>query len=259
MFDRVTKKLFCNKGSGADFKIPGDITIPWARDNEEGSCKYDIDCASEGECSICDPSTKTCQNGCTEVEYLESTGTQYIDTGYTYTSLNHKTVCTFSTVSASSSAPYWLFGSLSATSARSGGLALQSNLTKIGIGIGNIAAGSTTYTIDNPTSKITVSVESKNNNTFSVTGGSQDYVNIAFGTSSLSGRTEAIFATNNAAGVDSFSAFKLYTHQIYNSDTLVRDFIPVLDLDGVPAMYDKVEKKLYYNLGSGNFLYGAAK
>ena len=37
---------------------------------------------------------------------------------------------------------------------------------------------------------------------------------------------------------------------------LTRDFIPVLDLDGVPCMYDQVTKQMFYNSGTGNFLYG---
>ena len=36
---------------------------------------------------------------------------------------------------------------------------------------------------------------------------------------------------------------------------LVRDFIPVLDWDDVPCMYDKVSGELFYNRGTGEFLY----
>ena len=41
-----------------------------------------------------------------------------------------------------------------------------------------------------------------------------------------------------------------------NNDILVRDMIPVLDKDGVPCMYDRVEKKFYYNAGTGDFIAG---
>ena len=44
--------------------------------------------------------------------------------------------------------------------------------------------------------------------------------------------------------------------KIYDKNILVRDLIPVIDINGVPCMYDKVHGKLYYNSGSGNFLTG---
>ncbi len=66
-----------------------------------------------------------------------------------------------------------------------------------------------------------------------------------------------IFALNNA-GDTGWGCLKLkvYYFQIYDNDVLVRDFIPVLDKDGVPCMYDKVEKKFYYNAGTGQFVAG---
>lgn len=50
---------------------------------------------------------------------------------------------------------------------------------------------------------------------------------------------------------------KFYYGKIYDKTTneLVYDFIPVLDSKDVPCMYDKVEKKFYYNAGTGTFLY----
>ena len=47
----------------------------------------------------------------------------------------------------------------------------------------------------------------------------------------------------------------LYYAKIYDKDTLVRDFVPVIDSSGIPCLYDKVEDKFYYNEGSGEFLY----
>lgn len=51
------------------------------------------------------------------------------------------------------------------------------------------------------------------------------------------------------------SNLKVFNCEIYDSDILVRNFIPVLDKDGVPCLYDKVEDKFYYNEGTGEFLY----
>ena len=53
------------------------------------------------------------------------------------------------------------------------------------------------------------------------------------------------------------SRAKFYSIKIYDKETqiLVRDFIPVLDKEGTPCLYDKVEKKFYYNQGTGEFEY----
>lgn len=42
--------------------------------------------------------------------------------------------------------------------------------------------------------------------------------------------------------------------KIYESDVLIRDFIPVVDKNGVACMYDKVHGQFYYNQGTGDFI-----
>ena len=49
---------------------------------------------------------------------------------------------------------------------------------------------------------------------------------------------------------------RIYKVQITKGTDLVRDFIPVLDGNGTPCMYDKVEHKFYYNAGTGQFIAG---
>jgi hypothetical protein len=41
-----------------------------------------------------------------------------------------------------------------------------------------------------------------------------------------------------------------------DNGVLVRDMWPCYDPDGVACLYDKVEKKYYYNAGSGAFTAG---
>ena len=64
-----------------------------------------------------------------------------------------------------------------------------------------------------------------------------------------------LFAHNNAGTAQNFANVEIDFVKIYESDILVRDFIPVLDNDGTPCLFDKVEEKLYYNAGSGIFSY----
>lgn len=48
----------------------------------------------------------------------------------------------------------------------------------------------------------------------------------------------------------------IYNCKIYDNDVLIRDYIPVLDTNNVPCLYDKVSKTFFYNQGTGTFLYG---
>lgn len=49
--------------------------------------------------------------------------------------------------------------------------------------------------------------------------------------------------------------FRVYYFKMYNSGTLVRDFIPVR-VGQIGYMYDKVSGQLFKNIGSGNFILG---
>ena len=46
---------------------------------------------------------------------------------------------------------------------------------------------------------------------------------------------------------------KVWSYQIYESDVLLYDLWPCYDPNGVACLYDKVEKKYYYNAGTGAF------
>lgn len=66
-----------------------------------------------------------------------------------------------------------------------------------------------------------------------------------------------VYSTLGRPTTGSFAwAGRYYNVKFYDSDTLIRDFIPVLDSAGVPCMYDKVERKFYYNSGTEDFIAG---
>ncbi len=64
------------------------------------------------------------------------------------------------------------------------------------------------------------------------------------------------YQSSNKPKARSYTPAKIYYFKIWNNNILVRDFIPVLDKDGVPCMYDLVEHKFYYNAGTGDFIAG---
>lgn len=68
------------------------------------------------------------------------------------------------------------------------------------------------------------------------------------------GRTMAIFANNCSDSVWQEASIRLYYFKIISNGVLVKDFIPVLDLEDIPCLYDKVNRRNHYNNGSGAFI-----
>lgn len=65
-----------------------------------------------------------------------------------------------------------------------------------------------------------------------------------------------IFTINNSGTPHRDMAnIKLHSFKIYDGNTLERDFIPVLDSNNVACLFDRVNNKFYYNQGTGTFNY----
>ena len=64
-----------------------------------------------------------------------------------------------------------------------------------------------------------------------------------------------LFARNSPY-VDGYAYMKLYSCAIYDGGVKIRDFKPCLDADGVPCLYDLISKTAFYNQGSGSFTWG---
>ena len=64
-----------------------------------------------------------------------------------------------------------------------------------------------------------------------------------------------IFSINSNSIAD-LAPVRLYSYKIYDNNTLVRDYIPVIDSSERPCLFDKVSRKYYYNQGTGEFLWG---
>lgn len=64
-----------------------------------------------------------------------------------------------------------------------------------------------------------------------------------------------LFVLNESNNLTQGSRSKIYFCKLYENKELVRDFVPCLDDNGRPCMFDLVEGIPYYNIGSGEFLY----
>lgn len=60
----------------------------------------------------------------------------------------------------------------------------------------------------------------------------------------------------NSPYVDGYARMKLYSCAMYDGGRKIRDFKPCLDADGVPCLYDLISKTAFYNQGNGSFTWG---
>jgi hypothetical protein len=175
------------------------------------------------------------------IEYIQSTGTQYIDTEY-FPKENTQFEIDLKDINSSSYESY--FGStyprlFRSTSSRlelysiSGGNAFSCSLTN-----------RRTLIINN------TGVYDENMNLLSSSGK----------TYTFSGDTKPIliFLSRYNGNPDKYGIYYLYSFKIYENNELKHDFKPCKDSNGTICMYDKIEKKYYYNKGTGSFIGGAS-
>lgn len=188
----------------------------------------------------------------TPVKYLESTGTQYIDTGFTsntpiagyyikyQNSQNHSSDDTVMGVLS----PNRCIGTerLQAwTCWRETGTGMDGS-QKVVIVSTDIVESYLNY-LNSQKRRIDVNEQTK-------------MIGDISSVTSINNNSCYIFATNiNGRAYGNASGVRVYGAKITLNNEIVRDYIPVLDKMGVPCLYDKVEGKFYYNQGSGEFLY----
>ena len=185
-----------------------------------------------------------------EVEYLESTGTQYIDTGiiaYLGTSLhlimspretyNSFQNCFCGAANEESSVPHYDIN------ARNGYITIWNGNSFFSSEVALAVDKLYDVTIDASTSTLTT-----------IVNGEQRTTSRAF--QMYSSYTFFIFALNDKEVAKRNVKMRLFSFSITNpSGVLVRDMIPVrIGTEG--AMYDRVSGQLFRNQGTGAFLYG---
>lgn len=66
--------------------------------------------------------------------------------------------------------------------------------------------------------------------------------------------TMALFRAKGVGGT--YFQGRIYGCKHYSGDELIQDFVPCLNADGVPCMFDLVSRKSFYNKGNGSFTWG---
>ena len=180
------------------------------------------------------------------VEYIEATGTQYIDSGYKPTSEALKYDLEYAITS--STCNFSIMGNNDDTD-KYFGIQFWGNQFYVGT---SRALLYKSWTQNQKYHKI---VEA-NNGTLTVTtdgvGESTSYVSSLYKNSSI-----GLFACKGDTKVVSYGHARIYYAKIYDNNILVRDFVPVVrSRDGVAGLYDMVGHKFYANAGSGSFKTG---
>ena len=183
-----------------------------------------------------------------ELLYIQSTGTQWINTGIAAAS-NIKFEIAFET---SGSTNYQaVFGGRTGSKKFYFLNAVNNNYDQKEIGFaGNIY-------------KPTPSIKTHNIKTTLVCDGSSCTLTTAQGTATQSvsgsfsgGLNQYLFCFNDNGTAANIGNMKLYFCKIYSAGTLVRDFIPVEDENNVACLYDRISETYFYNQGTGTFAVG---
>ena len=182
------------------------------------------------------------------IEYLESTGTQYIDTGYKPNDNTRMKITYIFTGTYGN-----IFGTRNSVNNAAFSIAYPPSQNALLLDYGSERDESVTKA---PWSNTLIAVDFNKNilymdnlstgitytKTFTIQTFHANYNQILFGFNNL--------------GIIAPALAIIYSCKLYDNDVLVRDFIPVLDGNGTPCMYDKVTKQFFYNQGTGQFIAG---
>lgn len=190
-------------------------------------------------------------SGYTKLEYIESHGTEYFDTGFVPDG-NSRVVVDFEVATGA-------FGLLF-------GARADASISAFAILVDTTTSGSyTAYpqygNVAFSTKPIAITVGEKltyelNKGVATVGGTSVTFDNLTFS----AGCNLTLFAINTNNVVDNRRAIgKLYSAQVYDNGTLIRDFIPAMNASGTVGLWDDVNSVFYTNAGSGTFDYYLSK
>ena len=193
-----------------------------------------------------------------ELEYLESSGKQYINTGV-LVNPDYSVEVTFVMTQRNAT---WdtLFGTRNSSQARF--TARWANSATGKLGVHRSKAKTTNYeSIDDANATKTMVTDTwhtiklaKREYTFD--GALRKTFSATTSTASFP-YPIYLFALCNAGSPADYGYFRIKSARMWNSaDELIRDFIPVIDKEGVACMYDKVNGVFYYNKGTGSFKAG---
>lgn len=216
MYDLVSKKFFLNIGTGKF--IAGTYVLP----------------SDYKEC-----------------EYLESSGTQWIDTEYALKTDIAKLDIQFMNIANNANKNLC---SSSANNAKSFGLyqAANNSMTPYN----GKAMDASTIPVTGAIVNVTLETLGINKTSTAVINEKSQSKNQT--TSIISNVSLGLFTKNDSTRsyiTERMISARIYYCKLLDNNVLVRDLVPCLDNKGVPCMFDKVTNQSFYNKGTGQFTY----
>lgn len=184
-------------------------------------------------------------SGYTQVEYIESSGSQYINTGVIGTSGLEAHIKVELTSNANSAI-------LSSVASTIRIYLCQIDSGKWGYGYNNYVASTSSVQVG-----VIYEIYSKmyaGSQILRVNG--EDVVTGSNGAAYNNNLNLALLALNANGSIIEYCKAKLYACKIYDNGTLVRDFVPCINANGVAGLYDTVSGVFFENAGTGSFLAG---
>ncbi|MBR6838077.1 MAG: hypothetical protein IKM94_00720, partial [Alphaproteobacteria bacterium] len=182
-------------------------------------------------------------SGYTELQYIQSTGTQYIDTGVSG-NISFVVVAQSTNENTSRTSQVLLASSTTAVAGQWFGVSPYHDGHKWGAGTNQTG----TIVSINGTTKVTAFVIANNSGISGEING-ENFER----TANVNHSNWTLFDYPN----NSYPFYgKLYSLKITQNNTLVRDFVPAKNSSGVIGMYDTVNDVFYTNQGTGTFVEG---
>lgn len=182
-----------------------------------------------------------------EVDYIESSGTQYIDTGVP-ANINLKVVADITPL-----ANGYPFGVAPSQSVQYYGMALVSSNGNVQSYLGTAGSNGSYPIVSNLWEKdVRCTLIANDNKLFYYNGTLVADYTTTNNTLEFSSTPITIFALNGAY-LSTRMSMKLYSFKMYDNGTLIKDFVPIKLSNGKYALLDKVNNQVYENKGTGEF------
>ena len=250
-----------NSNLSADWQ-PNTINLTWYNEQEKLTVQQSAQsCVYDGTLSI--PATQPTRVGYTfagwkvrlpgtytELQYIQGTGTQWIDTNFIPDS-NTRLRTKLQVDSGVNNSGSCFSGSMGANTGFE--CFMWSSGTKIYCPYGNHDVATIVATIND-----TVEID-WNKNIFSAKVNNGDTVKRNFAKQTFTATYQLrLFALSRNTDVATSQGYvKIYYFQVYDNGTLIRDYIPALrNGDGAVGMYDVANQIFYTNPGGDNFVAG---
>lgn len=195
---------------------------------------------------IKNPNSSRLPNEYQEVEYIESSGTQYIDTGFIPNQDSSiEMVVKFNDLTINET----LYCSRQSTSSSS--LTCFKVASALRVDYATTKQTLSGFTLDATTKYVFYA----NKNQFYINGELKHTFTSA--TTTTPDTWALMVARNNGASYSNYGKYKLYSCRIWDNGTLIRNFVPCYrKSDNVVGLFDLVNNVFYTNAGTGVFLSG---